>query len=73
MLNILTKNISSTNNTLKNLTLTTADSANVAFIDALDNVYMQVISGGFDYNTAIFNAVKDLTDKSIDVTYPTRT
>jgi hypothetical protein len=71
MLNMLTNNISSTNNTLKNLTLTTADSANSAFIQALDNAYMQVTSGAFDYNTAIFNVVKDLTDKGLDVTYPT--
>ena len=73
MLNILNTAVKLTNNTLKNLTLTTANSAQNELLNALDSLYMQVVSGGFDYNTAIFSVVKQLTNKSVDVTYPTRT
>jgi len=71
MLKILTTGVNKTNGTLKNLTLTSANSAQSVLIQSLDNTYMQVASGAFDYNTAIFNAVKNITTNGLDITYDT--
>jgi len=71
MLKILTTGIDKTNGTLKNLTLTSANSAQSVLIQSLDNAYMQVASGAFDYNTAIFNTIKNITTNGLDITYDT--
>lgn len=55
---------------LSNLTLTTANTAQQAYITACNNAYMQVVSGAFDYNTAIRNAVKAAAANGTDVLYP---
>ena len=67
MLEALNVGLNKTNGLLYNLTLTTADAAQEAFIGALDLAYMQVSSGAFDYNTAIRNAVKDVAKAGIPV------
>lgn len=71
MLNLLITNINNTNNTLYNLTKTTASTSQQSFIKACDIAYSQIQSGAFDYNTAIFNAVKEVTSKGITVEYDT--
>ena len=55
---------------LSNLTLTTANTAQQAYITACNNAYMQVASGAFDYNTAIRNAVKSAAQDGAWVLYP---
>lgn len=55
---------------LSNLTLTTANTAQQAYITACNNAYMQVTSGAFDYNTAIRNAVKAAATEGTEVLYP---
>lgn len=55
---------------LSNLTLTTANTAQQAYITACNNAYMQISSGAFDYNTAIRNAVKAATSDGTEVLYP---
>lgn len=55
---------------LSNLTLTTANTAQQAYITACNNAYMQVASGAFDYNTAIRNAVKEAAAEGAEVLYP---
>ncbi len=55
---------------LSNLTLTTANTAQQAYITACNNAYMQVVSGAFDYNTAIRNAVKAAAQDGTWVLYP---
>lgn len=55
---------------LSNLTLTTANTAQQAYITACNNAYMQVVSGAFDYNTAIRNAVKSAAQDGTWVLYP---
>ena len=55
---------------LSNLTLTTANTAQQAYITACNNAYMQVSSGAFDYNTAIRNAVKVSAAQGTEVLYP---
>ena len=54
---------------LSNLTLTTANTAQQAYITACNNAYMQVVSGAFDYNTAIRNAVKAAAQNGTWVLY----
>lgn len=55
---------------LSNLTLTTANTAQQAYITACNNAYMQVTSGAFDYNTAIRNAVRASAEEGTEVLYP---
>lgn len=55
---------------LSNLTLTTANTAQQAYITACNNAYMQISSGAFDYNTAIRNAVKAAASDGTWVLYP---
>lgn len=55
-----------------NLTNTTANTATQQFENALDTAYMQIVSGAFDYNTAIRNCIKTLAEKGIaTIKYPT--
>ena len=55
---------------LNNLTLTTANTSQQAYITACNNAYMQISSGAFDYNTAIRNAVKAAAESGSWVLYP---
>lgn len=68
MLNILTSTLRNTNQQLYNLTMTTALSAQHQFINACNSAYIDVTSGAFDYNTAIFNAINQIN--GIEVIYP---
>lgn len=55
----------------RNLTRSTAINASKQFSKILDQAYMQVISGAFDTETAIRNAIKTLAEKGIEsVRYP---
>ena len=55
----------------KNLTKTTARTATGQFEAALDRAHLQIMSGAFDQNTAIRNAVKNLSKQGIGaVKYP---
>lgn len=71
MLNILTAGLQKTDGILKNLTLTTANTSQVAYIQACDLAYMQVASGAFDYNTAIRNAIRQASKEGVSILYPT--
>lgn len=54
-----------------NLTKTTANTATFQFERALDRAYMQITMGGFDYNTAIRNTIKDLSKDGVGaIRYP---
>lgn len=70
MLRILTTTLKQTNSELYNLTKTTADSSQEKFLQACDNAYMDVVSGAFDYNTAIFNAVEEISKSGVEIVYP---
>lgn len=71
LLSVLDAGINNTNGLFENLTRTTANTATKQFENILDNAYMQVTSGAFDTNTAIRNAIKDLTGKGLaSISYP---
>lgn len=55
---------------MSNLTLTTANTSQHLYINAINNAYMQITSGAFDYNTAIRNAVKAAAAEGAEIMYP---
>lgn len=60
-----------TSGTFKNLSKTTANTASRQFENALDRAWLQITSGAFDYNTAVRNAVKDLSRAGVGaIKYP---
>lgn len=58
------------NGNLQNLTLTTANTAQTAYINACNLAYMQITSGTMDYSTAIRRAVQSSAGAGSWVLYP---
>lgn len=67
MAQTLAAGLQKTQGIVRNLTMSTALSAQNSFLDAADLAYMQVSSGAFDYVTAIKHAVQDIVDKGLPV------
>lgn len=68
---VLRSGLTQTAGVFRNLTRTTANTASKQFEDALDRAWLQITSGGFDYNTAVRNAVKGLSRSGVKaITYP---
>lgn len=67
---VLQAGLAKTNGYLQNLTKTTANGAQQAYIHAATIAEMQVDSGAFDYTSAIRNAVRTAIDGGEWVTYP---
>ena len=65
---IITSMISRTNKELKNLTKTIAFATQKAYVDAIDELYAKVVSGGYDYASAIKSTVNNLSNKGITLT-----
>ena len=55
---------------MKNLTLTTANTSQTAYINACNQAYMQVTSGAFSYQEAIKQAVQMTAKNGATVLYP---
>lgn len=55
---------------LQNLTLTTANTSQTAYLNACDLAYMQVSTGMLDYGTAIRRAVRSVGADGVHVLYP---
>ena len=55
---------------MKNLTLTTANTSQTAYINACNQAYMQVTSGAFSYQEAIKQAVQMAAKNGATVLYP---
>jgi len=70
MMQILKAGIQKANGDIHNLIMTSAGSAQSKFIEMTNMAYRQYTSGAFDYNTAIFNAVEQLSKDGINVQYP---
>lgn len=71
LLAVLNAAYKKTDKLFKNLTKTTAQTAAGQFEAALDRAHLQIMSGAFDQNTAIRNAVKNLSKQGIGaVKYP---
>ena len=55
---------------MKNLTLTTANTSQMAYINACNSAYMQITSGAFSYQEAIKQAVQRTAQQGATVLYP---
>lgn len=62
---ILNQGLQQTNRTLKNFTNTIAFQTQQMYVNAVDTAYMKVVSGAFDYATAIKTTCQELADKGI--------
>lgn len=62
---ILNQGLQQTNRLLKNMTNTIAFQSQQAYVNAVDEAYMKVISGAFDYTSAINTAIQRLADQGI--------
>ena len=65
MMKTINNAIKETNGTLKNMTKTVAYASQTDFVNAMDNLYMKVTSGAFDYDTALKRTVADLAKKGV--------
>lgn len=62
---ILNQGLKDTNRTLRNLTITIAFESQRAYVDAADEAYMKIITGAYDYATAISEVVQQLANEGI--------
>lgn len=62
---ILNQGLNETNNTLKNLTNTIAFQSQQMYVSAVDEAYMEVVSGAFSYQSAISKACQRLANRGI--------
>ncbi|MEG1058932.1 MAG: phage minor capsid protein [Clostridia bacterium] len=67
LLNVLLNGLNKTNGIMYNLTQTTAQTTSDTFISILDNAYMQISSGAFDYNTTIIKVINELADNGVKI------
>jgi hypothetical protein len=67
MLNVLEAGLRKTQGLLNNMTMTTANTSQVAFLEAADLAYMLVSHGAMSYNQAIRAAIKDVAAKGLKV------
>ncbi|MDE6849233.1 MAG: phage minor capsid protein, partial [Ruminococcus sp.] len=69
-LQTLNAGIEKCNGSLQNLTLTTANTSQSAYINACNQAYMQVVSGAFSYQEAIKQAIRKTAQSGAVVAYP---
>lgn len=69
--NLLNAGYKQTSGTWSNLTATTANTVTGAFERVLDEAWLKVSSGAFDYKSAVKTAVDTLADDMPYITYPT--
>lgn len=69
--NLLNAGYRQTSGTWSNLTATTANTVTGAFEYVLDEAWLKVSSGAFDYKSAVKTAVDTLADNMPYITYPT--
>ncbi len=69
--NLLNAGYRQTSGTWSNLTATTANTVTGAFERVMDEAWLKVSSGAFDYKSAVKTAVDTLADDMPYITYPT--
>lgn len=67
---IMNATILRTSNNLQNLTMTTANTAQTQFINAMNNAYMYVSTGVKSYTSAIIDEIKKLSSQGAIIEYP---
>lgn len=69
MRQVLEASIAKTSGDVKNLTMTTATMAMQQYIDASNLAYLKVVSGGYSYQQAIAQAIRDAASAGSFVTF----
>lgn len=67
MQQVLLEGMKRTNNTLRNLVMTTANTSQISFLEAADLAYMQVSHGTMSYSQAIRAAIKSVAARGVTV------
>ena len=71
LMDVVMAGVRKTNNLMRNFTNTTAQTATMAFENALDRAYLQVSSGAFSYTEALIRTIRDLAQQGIEkIAYP---
>lgn len=70
MQQILNANLRKTKGEIKNLTLTTANKAQSAYINACNSAMLKVQTGAFSYDKAIADAIKEAAGQGTEVLFP---
>lgn len=71
LMDVIAAGIRKTNGLIRNFTNTTAQTASMAFENALDRAYLQVSTGAFSYTESLNRVIKDLAEKGIEkIAYP---
>lgn len=63
---ILFNGVNNTNQLINNFTKTTANMSTSAYTNVLDKTYIKILSGAFDQNTAIKQAINELSHNGIN-------
>lgn len=67
---VMNATILRTSNNLQNLAMTTANTAQTQFINAMNNAYMYVSTGVKSYTSAIIDEIKNLSGQGAMIEYP---
>lgn len=67
---IMNATIIRTSNNLQNLAMTTANTAQTQFINAMNNAYMYVSTGVKSYTSAIIDEIRNLSSQGAMIEYP---
>lgn len=70
MVQLLSATAKKTNNNLSNLTMTTANTSQHQFINAMNKAYMETSTGVKSYSQSIIDTVKEISDKGAYIEYP---
>lgn len=70
MIQLLSATALKTHNNLSNLVMTTANTSQTEFYNAMNKAYMEVSAGVKSYSQSILDTVKELSDKGAYITYP---
>lgn len=70
MVRLMQRNYEATMGEWTNFTRTTADAAQTAFIETMDQIYNRVLSGASGYTSAFVEAIDKLASDGLFITYP---
>ena len=70
MVQMLNATIEKTAGNLQNLVMTTANTAQTQFYNAMNKAYMEVSTGVKSYSQSILDAIDDISSQGADITYP---
>lgn len=72
MLSLLQAAAFKTNNNLKNLCMTTANTSQTEFLNAINNAYLEVSTGVKSYSNSIIDTIDKVSKKGAIIEYPSR-